>query len=98
MGLLFSYGTLRDPTVQRHVIGRVVRGTPDALVGYAKARVVIDGTTYPILQPSDGGVVEGEVLELSDEELHSADKYETDAYRRVKVTTKKGVEVWVYVK
>src|SRR3954471_772906 len=31
---LFSYGTLRDPDVQRATFGREFKGHPDALVGW----------------------------------------------------------------
>jgi hypothetical protein len=34
MALLFSYGTLQQPDVQRATFGRLLRGEPDALVGF----------------------------------------------------------------
>jgi hypothetical protein len=32
--LLFSYGTLRQPEVQRTTFGRELEGRPDAIVGF----------------------------------------------------------------
>ena len=32
--LLFSYGTLRQPEVQRATFGREIEGRPDAIIGY----------------------------------------------------------------
>jgi len=37
--LLFSYGTLRQPEVQRATFGREIDGRPDAIVGYDLAYV-----------------------------------------------------------
>lgn len=41
MPLLFSYGTLRDPAVQRANFGRVLAGREDRLPGYAQRLVGI---------------------------------------------------------
>src|SRR5262249_2435417 len=39
--LLFSYGTLRQPEVQRATFGREIDGSPDAIVGYELDHVTI---------------------------------------------------------
>jgi gamma-glutamylcyclotransferase (GGCT)/AIG2-like uncharacterized protein YtfP len=56
---LFSYGTLRQPEVQRATFGRLLDGQPDAVVGFRSA---IDGTVFEItaaeLQAADEYEVE----------------------------------------
>ena len=97
-GYLFVYGTLKDPKVQKKIIGRVIDSKPDILVGYKKSTVIIDGVIYPILIRHQNGIIKGEILNLSQLELEKVDLYETDTYRRIKVILKSGVEAWVYVK
>lgn len=107
MHLLFSYGTLRDPAVQRALFGGEVRTSADSLPGFRieqqaitdPAVVATSGSdSHPILRP--GGpddVVDGACLELDDEQLAAADRYEVDAYTRVRATTASGRPAWVYV-
>ena len=42
MPLLFSYGTLQQEGVQRSTFGRLLKGSADALVGYAQTMVKIE--------------------------------------------------------
>ncbi len=93
---VFVYGSLRDQQVQSEIIGRIVEGTPDVLLGYGTSTITIENNVYPILVPVANGIVEGEILEVSKEELNAIDVYESDEYRRVKVKLKSGTEVWVY--
>lgn len=95
---LFAYGTLKDPDVQKRVIGRIVDGVPDTLSGYRKSEVAVDGQTYPVIVPDQNASVDGVVLVLTSQELEKMDVYETKAYGRVKVHTQKGTSAWVYVK
>ncbi|WP_127501541.1 gamma-glutamylcyclotransferase family protein [Actinoplanes solisilvae] len=107
MPLLFSYGTLRDPAVQRANFGRTLDGRDDGIVGYrldvleiADAEVVaLSGETHhPILVPGAAGdTVDGSVFELTDDELLRADDYEVDDYQRVEVPLASGGHAWVYV-
>ena len=92
------YGTLRDPLVREKVFGRVVGGSPDQLCEYARQEMKIEGETYPALIPAGDNCVNGLVLDLSEGELGLADKYETEAYERIKVLLKSGNESWTYVK
>jgi len=104
---LFSYGTLQQETVQLANFGRRLSGTPDAVQGYKMTSVRITDAAvvatsglavHRILIP--GGpldTVEGVVFEVSPEELLSADDYEADDYKRVKVKLRSGTEAWVYV-
>src|SRR5687767_3983039 len=95
--LLFVYGSLRDPEVQSKIIGRLVHGTSDILLNYRKSTVTIRNIVYPILVPEPNGIIEGEILKLSKDELSKIDVYETNAYRRVKMKLKSGTETWVYM-
>ena len=98
MELLFVYGTLKDPLIQRSVIGRKPSQSEDVLEGYKKSTITLGGNTYPIVSKHPGSFnhVEGIVMEVSEEELALIDKYETDAFKRAKATVQSGKEVWVY--
>jgi gamma-glutamylcyclotransferase (GGCT)/AIG2-like uncharacterized protein YtfP len=106
--LLFSYGTLRQPEVQRTTFGRELDGRPDAIVGYDLDYVTITdpqviatsgSDSHPMLRPSDraGAAIEGMVFPISDADLAAADDYEVDDYRRVAVALRSGEQAWVYV-
>ncbi|MGO4445709.1 gamma-glutamylcyclotransferase family protein [Mycobacterium sp. 2YAF39] len=106
--LLFSYGTLRQPGVQRGVFGRELGGRPDAIVGYdldyvtvTDPRVVAASGSdrHPILKATDrhGAAVEGTVFAVSDDDLVAADEYEVDDYERIAVPLRSGDQAWVYV-
>ncbi|SPM37268.1 Uncharacterized conserved protein YtfP, gamma-glutamylcyclotransferase (GGCT)/AIG2-like family [Mycobacterium rhizamassiliense] len=106
--LLFSYGTLRQPEVQRATFGREVPGRDDAIVGYDLDHVTISdphviatsgSDRHPILRPTDrpGAHVDGMVFAISAIELAAADEYEVDDYRRIAVPLRSGPTAWVYV-
>jgi gamma-glutamylcyclotransferase (GGCT)/AIG2-like uncharacterized protein YtfP len=106
--LLFSYGTLRQPDVQRATFGREIDGTPDAIVGYDLDYVTITdprviaasgSDRHPILKPTDraDAAVEGMVFAISEADLAAADEYEVDDYRRITVPLRSGGDAWVYV-
>src|SRR6478735_5134161 len=106
--LLFSYGTLRQPGVQRDVFGRELDGRPDAIVGYDLDYVTITdphviassgNDRHPILKPTDRAdvAVEGTVYAVSDCDLAAADDYEVDDYERIAVPLRSGDQAWVYV-
>ncbi len=95
---LFVYGTLKDPQSRKQVLGRVVTGTPDALQGYGMTQIEIGGEVYPALEPKARNIINGLVLQITDEELKKADDYETSAYKRNKVVLKSGTKAWVYLK
>ena len=104
---MFSYGTLRQPEVQRALYGREVVTVADALPGYRLEWLLITdpdviatsgSDRHPILRsggPSDS--VEGAYLALDDTELAATDAYEVDDYTRREVTLESGVTAWVYV-
>ena len=107
--LLFSYGTLQKPDVQRATFGRALRGRKDGLPGYCLAQVAItdpalraaSGLSHnanALASPNPDDVVEGMVLEITQRELLAADGYEAPVeYRRVEVRLRSGDRAWVYV-
>ncbi|GLE54680.1 gamma-glutamylcyclotransferase family protein [Mycobacterium montefiorense] len=106
--LVFSYGTLQLPAVQRATFGREVCGRHDAIVGYDLDYVTITdphmiatsgSERHPILRPTDraGAQGDGMVFEISGTELAAADEYEVDDYRRIAVPLASGPTAWVYV-
>jgi len=109
MPLLFSYGTLQDPEVQQATFGRTLRGEPDALPGFEPALVKIEGTvmaTVPgrthhanvVRSDAIDSRVDGTALEVTNNELAAADRFEAPArYERIEVTLASGRRAWVYV-
>ncbi|GAA0552762.1 hypothetical protein GCM10010172_39030 [Paractinoplanes ferrugineus] len=108
MPLLFSYGTLRDPAVQRANFGRTPAARPDRIVGFRLAAleitdpavIAVSGRTHhPVLlatgDPAD--TVDGAALEVTDDDLLRADDYEVDGYHRVEAPLASGATAWVYV-
>ena len=95
---LFTYGSLQIPEVQLKVFGRLAKGRPDILEGFRKFDVDFGTAVYPMIEPDPASHVEGQIIDVTADELALIDRYETDAYQRIRVTLKSGVEVWVYSK
>jgi hypothetical protein len=106
--LVFTYGTLQVPSVQRDTFGRLVTGDDDVLPGYTIDYVEIDDArvvqlsgaeVHPVLRHTGSPLdkVVGRVLALTEDELDAADEYEVAAYRRISVTLASGRTAWVYV-
>ncbi|HSK71354.1 MAG TPA: gamma-glutamylcyclotransferase family protein [Pyrinomonadaceae bacterium] len=102
---LFSYGTLQKEKVQLELFGRLLNGTKDILTGYKLSSIEIKDESflskgeekYQLTAiPSKDDIIEGTVLEISEEELFLADKYEPDNYKRIKISLKSGKEAWIY--
>ena len=107
--LLFAYGTLQDPAVQRANFGRELEGRPDSLPGYTLMSIVIDDENVVALSgkahhtiaqqsanPEDK--VTGTVYTVTAAELAAADRYEVSDYTRALKTLKSGAQAWVYVR
>jgi gamma-glutamylcyclotransferase (GGCT)/AIG2-like uncharacterized protein YtfP len=105
---LFSYGTLQKEEVQLELFGRKLKGFADVLRGYKLAAIEIRDEIFlskgeeniqRTLVASDdvNDIVQGTVLELTEEELQQADKYEPDNYKRRQVQLDSGKQAWVYV-
>jgi gamma-glutamylcyclotransferase (GGCT)/AIG2-like uncharacterized protein YtfP len=106
--LLFSYGTLRQPDVQRDNYRRLLDGVPDALRGYRLQPLAISdpdvvrisGKSVHAIACATGDpadVVEGSVFRLTAAELAATDRYEVDVYARVEVELVSGARAFVYV-
>lgn len=105
---LFSYGTLRQPDVQRATFGRLLDGIDDAILGYELNYVTITdphvvatsgSDRHPVLRPSarSDAVIPGTAFAVDGTDLAAADDYEVDAYRRIEVPLQSGRRAWVYV-
>jgi hypothetical protein len=106
--LLFSYGTLQLPDVQRATFGGLVPGRAAVVTGYVSEPLTItdpeviarSGTdVHPILRATGSSAdrIEGTVFELDDAQLAAADEYEVDDYRRAPIELESGEIAWVYV-
>ena len=106
--LLFSYGTLRLPAVQEATFGRRMPVRDAVLPGYVLDTVAITdphvievsgSAEHPFARPTGNphDVVQGAVLELTDDDLAAADEYEVDDYTRIAVTLATGETAWLYV-
>ena len=96
--VLFIYGTLNQPDVQMHIIGRYDMGKPDVLTGYRKTQVTLENAAHPMIFAAPGEIVQGNCIRVTSAELKQIDIYETDAYQRVRVTLRSGRAAWVYAK
>ena len=109
MPLLFSYGTLQQPHVQRATFGRLLDGQADELPAYEPTLVPIQdpaivatsGQTHHANASYTGERehrVAGTVFEVTESELAAADEYERPAsYARTLVALASGRRAWVYV-
>ncbi len=97
MPAVFAYGTLRDPEVQRQLLGREVPAEPDRLFGHRTGTIIIGGETYPLAVPDPGSTINGSVLDVTPEELRKMDEYETSAYERRELPLESGRRAWVYL-
>ena len=83
MGLLFSFGTLRQPDVQVSVFGHTLEGQPEQLPRFRLTTVAITdpevvrisgSARHPMLERSEtvSDVVQGVVFNVTEEELVAA--------------------------
>ena len=99
---LFAYGSLREEEVQKTVFGRILKGVPEKLSGYAVKQIEIEEEfgieTYPIIVPSEDNedAIHGIVYELTLEELQLSDTYEGNSYTRIEVPLQSKQMVWAY--
>lgn len=105
--LIFSYGTLQMPRVQRELLGRLVAMEDDVLLGFEAVSIVIDhpdviefsgSATHVGLVPGDPAArIEGKLLHVTEADLPALDDYEGEEYRRIEVPLASGRRAWVYV-
>ena len=89
------------------LFGRLLKGQPDELVGFKESLFEIEepdfvatsGKAKHAIVKFNGrndSRVSGTVLEVSEDELARADKYEPAGYNRVSTTLASGKQAWVY--
>ena len=98
MSLLFVYGTLKSPKIQKQILGKIYKSKKDTLIGFTADSVEIENKSYLALIPNPQMETEGEVIEVQETDLKKLDKYETNAYERVEITLKSGTKSYVYIK
>ena len=105
---LFSYGTLRQESVQRATFGRRLEGRPDVLAGFALSPMAITdphviatsgSAVHTIARPSGNPAdrIAGIVFTLAPAEIEAADRYEAGPIERIRVRLESGAEAFVYV-
>jgi hypothetical protein len=105
---LFSYGTLRDEKVQSAVFGRLLQGTPDAIVGFRltsmrimdrRSITISEKEMHTILRPAPGDTetICGIVLDVTVAELARADRYEPSDVIRIRARLRSGKYAWLYI-
>lgn len=96
---LFSYGTLRDQSVQRIIFGNTVPMRPAVLNDWSLHK---GANGYLFIKPESGKNVSGMILTISQEQLYRADQWEeVPLYLREKVWVSADSgqkEVWVYTR
>lgn len=91
-----------------NLFGRILAGTADVLRGYKISTIEITDKTFLskgeanfqntlTISGDKNDMVAGTALELTNEELLTADKYEPANYRRIKVTLESGRKAWIYL-
>jgi gamma-glutamylcyclotransferase (GGCT)/AIG2-like uncharacterized protein YtfP len=104
---IFSYGTLQNDKVQIQLFGRKLAGKKDVLTGFRISPIVITDSKFLANNPEKNQLIvfptgshedriEGNCLELTEKELKSADQYEPEDYKRIKVILESGTEAWIY--
>ncbi len=100
---LFSYGTLQQTAIQRHLFGRILEGQQDELKGFELKSIRIPGaltvTEYPIIYRSsnNSAVMEGVAFKIQEAELSKVDQYEGEHYKRVSLKLESGRQAFVYI-
>jgi gamma-glutamylcyclotransferase (GGCT)/AIG2-like uncharacterized protein YtfP len=108
MEYLFSYGTLQEDRVQLQLFGRIVKGVKDVLTCYKIITIEVKDEAFLakgeqkhqrtlITSNNKNDIIEGTMLEISEEELHLIDTYEPAEYKRGKVKLASGQWAWVYI-
>jgi len=102
MEKLFAYGNLKEEDIQETVFGRVLKGTPETLVGYVVKEIKIEEEygieSYPIIEATENknDTISGMVYETTFQELQLADRYEGKHYKRIKVQLQSDQTAWAF--
>jgi gamma-glutamylcyclotransferase (GGCT)/AIG2-like uncharacterized protein YtfP len=102
MQKLFTYGTLQHQDIQEDIFGRILKGTPETLVGYIVNTIKIEEEfgmiEYPIIVETENpeDIIQGIVYEVTTNDLRQADSYEGKHYKRVEVALQSNEIAWAY--
>ena len=99
---------MQKENVQWQLFGRSLKGTSDILQGYKCATIEITDKNFlskgeDVLQQTlvrtnnRNDSIGGTVLEITEEELLLADRYEPSNYKRIEVNLDSGKAAWVYI-
>jgi gamma-glutamylcyclotransferase (GGCT)/AIG2-like uncharacterized protein YtfP len=105
---LFSYGTLQKDKTQLELFGKTLQGSVDVLRGYKTAAIEITDEAFlakgeqkqqliAIISEDKNDLIKGTVLEITEDELLLADRYEPEGYKRIQVVLESGKQAWIYV-
>jgi gamma-glutamylcyclotransferase (GGCT)/AIG2-like uncharacterized protein YtfP len=96
---VFTYGTLRLKSVRKDLLGYETVSSPALLKGFSMKTITLDNIEYPIISenPESDEIIEGEYFAVEEEDLKKLDRYESKAYRRIKVKLENQEIVWVYI-
>ena len=99
---LFAYGTLKDKEIQERIFGRILKGTPDNLIGYVIKEIQIEEEfgiiQYPIITETKNSdeIINGICYQISKQEIELADIYEGLHYNRIEVQLESNEMAWTY--
>ncbi|MDF2473710.1 MAG: hypothetical protein K0R21_1492 [Anaerocolumna sp.] len=95
--LLFSYGTFRNPMVQKELFDREIELTKAELKGYS---LFCEEDGFFSIYEEEGGKLEGSLLKLSEAEMWIADQWEEVPFYERKImqviTNNMTEKAWVY--
>jgi len=104
---IFSYGTLQKEKTQLELFGRILQGSADTLKGYKAYAIKITDAKFlakgeqknqltAIISEDNNDCIKGTALEVTEDELLMADRYEPDGYKRIKIVLESGKDAWIY--
>lgn len=96
--LLFVYGTLKNPVMQKRICGKVFSVNRDTLDGHKVIFYRFADGIYPLIVPSPNDSVQGMILKnIEREDWKKLDGYEGNDYQRVEKILSSGKKAWVYI-
>jgi gamma-glutamylcyclotransferase (GGCT)/AIG2-like uncharacterized protein YtfP len=97
---IFVYGTLMVLEIRRQFVDRKVSIEKCSLKGFIMSEIKSGDETYPVIVADENATypIQGEVFEVTDNELNKLDEYEGEEYKRIKIQTDLGHIAWTYIR
>jgi len=97
---IFSYGTLKDKDIQIKEFKKVfvIEEQIEVVEGYRIEDIEIEKEGYKVAVKEEGSSIEGQIVNVPEEEIKEVDKWEGNSYKRIKVKTRSGKDCMMYVK